>query len=157
MSASTKPFRIRRLLSLPFLLAALVLELLPWGAVLIFAPAPDVRSRATFSYFDLTPYGYANFGPFLTAVGTCALLLLAVIFCLRGKPALLKAATILSGVLVVTSLMPLLSGLERFSLVGALITLALAAELACLLVIRHREAAGAAEAQTDAAVPPPAE
>ena len=156
MSASTKPFRIRRLLSLPFLLAALVLELLPWGAVLIFAPAPDVRSRATFSYFDLTPYGYANFGPFLTAVGTCVLLLLAVIFCLRGKPALLKAATILSGVLVATSLMPLLLGPYYFTLMGALISASFAAELACLLVIRRWETAGAAEAQTDAA-PPPAE
>lgn len=49
------------------LAAALVLELLPWGAVLVFGrPAEDGtigRFRETFSYFSLTPAGYANFFP----------------------------------------------------------------------------------------------
>ncbi len=156
MSFFAKPFRIRRLLCLPLLLVALVLELQFWSAVVIIGPAPAANEslRLTYSYFNPTPCLHANFGPFLTAMGTCALLLLAVIFCLSGKPALLKAATILSGVLVATSLMPLLLGPYYFTLMGALISASFAAEFACLLLIRHWEAAAR---QAVAAAPLPAE
>ena len=39
----------------------IVLELLPLGAVCIFATSPTERLKETFSYFSLTPFGYANF------------------------------------------------------------------------------------------------
>jgi len=41
----------------------IVLELLPFGAVCIFATSPTERVKETFSYFSLTPFGYANFAP----------------------------------------------------------------------------------------------
>ena len=54
-----------------------VLELLPWGAVCVFAGAPgspEGRVRETYSYFDPLPFGYANLGPLMTAVLSCVLL-----------------------------------------------------------------------------------
>ena len=43
----------------------IVLELLPLGAVCIFATSPTERVKETFSYFSLTPFGYANFAPLI--------------------------------------------------------------------------------------------
>ena len=48
----------------------IVLELLPLGAVCIFATSPTERVKETFSYFSLTPFGYANFAPLITAILT---------------------------------------------------------------------------------------
>ena len=59
-----------------FLALAFVLELLPIGAVLVFAPSPEERLRVTVSYFDLVAFGYANFAPLLTGILT--------VFCLAG-------------------------------------------------------------------------
>ena len=66
-----------RLLILPII--TIILQILPCGAVLVFAPSPTERVRETFSYFNLTPFGYANFAPFITALLTCIILLLALI------------------------------------------------------------------------------
>ena len=48
----------------------IVLELLPLGAVCIFATSPTERVKETFSYYSLTPFGYANFAPLITAILT---------------------------------------------------------------------------------------
>ena len=48
----------------------IALELLPFGAVCIFATSPTERVKETFSYFSLTPFGYANFAPLITAILT---------------------------------------------------------------------------------------
>ena len=73
------------------LIAILVLEVLPYGAVLHFANPEGEPFRETFSYFDLTPYGYANFGPFITAILMCVLLILSVIklFVDKGEKAIM--------------------------------------------------------------------
>lgn len=120
-----------------FPIAALILELLPYGAVLNFGhPAEDgtmIYSRATYSYFDLTPFGYANSGPFLTAMLTCALLLFAVIFCIRGKIIFLRISRILTGIAVFTSIMPLFLGIEVYSIIGLAITILLLIEFIYLV------------------------
>ena len=59
-----------------FLALAFLLELLPVGAVLIFAPAPGETLRVTVSHFDLTAFGYANFAPLPAGLLT--------VFCLVG-------------------------------------------------------------------------
>ena len=56
----------------------IVLELLPLGAVCIFATSPTERVKETFSYFSLTPFGYANFAPLITATLTVAIFLLSL-------------------------------------------------------------------------------
>jgi len=113
-----------RLLILPII--TIVLEILPYGAVLVFAPSPTDRVRETFSYFSLTPFGYANFAPFITAMLTCVVLLLALISIKQTR--VCKALFIVSLIAAVISLLPLAFGFSYFSIVGVIITLMLAAE-----------------------------
>ena len=104
----------------------IVLELLPLGAVCIFATSPTERVKETFSYFSLTPFGYANFAPLITATLTVAIFLLSL-FSLKKK-GVLKALFVLSIITVVISLLPLMYGLNYYTLVGAFITATLVIE-----------------------------
>ncbi|HWQ74259.1 MAG TPA: helix-turn-helix domain-containing protein [Syntrophomonas sp.] len=60
-------------------ITALAFEILPYGVVLHFAPGPGETIVKTYSYFSLTPFGYANFFPLLTGILTVAAVLLSVI------------------------------------------------------------------------------
>lgn len=103
----------------------IVLELLPLGAVCIFATSPTERVKETFSYFSLTPFGYANFAPLITATLTVAIFLLSLFSLKKG---VLKALFVLSIITVVISLLPLMYGLDYYTLVGAFITVTLVIE-----------------------------
>lgn len=105
----------------------LILEILPYGAVLNFA-GPEESIRRTFSYFSLTPFGFANFGPFITAVLTCILLLLLIVCYVSEKEDLLQKAKVVTYIAIATSLAPLLYGIHNFSVVGFLISLTLVLE-----------------------------
>ncbi len=103
---------------------AIVLEVLPFGAVCNFAtPEKAEPIRKTYSYFDLTPYGYANFGPFLTAICTVALLITAILFLFREGKGLLFALRFVSLAATLFSLMPLMLGYHYYSVLGGVITL----------------------------------
>ena len=104
----------------------IVLEALPLGAVCTFAPSPTERVRETFSYFSLIPFGYANFTPLITAILTVVILLLSLIS--LKKDSVFNALFVLSIITAIISLMPLMYGLNNYSLVGALITIALVTE-----------------------------
>ena len=104
----------------------IVLEALPLGAVCIFATSPTERVRETFSYFSLIPFGYANFAPLITAILTVVILLLSLIS--LKKDSVFNALFVLSIITAIISLMPLMYGLNNYSLVGALITIALVTE-----------------------------
>ena len=104
----------------------IVLELLPLGAVCIFATSPTERVRETFSYFSLTPFGYANFAPLITATLTVAIFLLSL-FSLK-KNGILKVLFTISIIAAVVSLLPLIYGLNYYTLVGAFITATLVIE-----------------------------
>ncbi len=67
------------------LLAALVLEALPVGAVIVFAPGPDSRVARTFSFFSLIPPGYADFFPLLSGVCTVMAALLTTLLLIRRR------------------------------------------------------------------------
>lgn len=123
-----------RLVLLPA--AAVLLELLPYGAVLNFGVQAEDGSietiQRTYSYFSLTPFGYALFGPLLTAILSCLLVALGVLYLWRGKgKAALKGLSVIA---VLLSLSPLLYGVTYFSALGAVISALLLAEavLACL-------------------------
>ena len=119
----------KRFLYLVLPIITLILEVLPYGAVCIFASSPTDRIRETFSYFDLTPFGYANFAPFLTALITCLIFILLLIYWLKGNAVFaIKAKNILY-VALVMSLGPLVFGIAYFSVVGGFITASLLAEL----------------------------
>lgn len=111
---------------------AIVLELLPYGAVLNFAPGPGETLRKTYSYFSLMPYGYANFGPLLTALLTCVILLLTVVLLFKDSKGIRKSIFVCSIIAIVTSLMPLMFGFSYFTVVGGCITVVLVAE--CLVM-----------------------
>ena len=108
-------------------LIILILELLPYGVVLNFANPEGEPFRETFSYFSLTPFGYANFGPFITAILSCILLVSVIIYVLKGK--LKKFSIILGIVTCVVSLSPLLFGLQYYSVIAGCITFLLGLEV----------------------------
>ena len=119
----------KRFLYLLLPIITLILEILPYGAVCIFATSPTETIRETFSYFDLIPFGYANFAPLLTAIITCLVFVLLLIFCIKGNVRMAVIAKNMLYVAIVISLGPLVYGIEYFSLVAGLITLSLVAEL----------------------------
>ena len=122
----------KRFLHLIFPAAALILEILPYGAVCNFANPEGEPWRETFSYFSLVPFGYAHFFPFLTAVLTCIICGVMAIYCLNGSNKIKSAAKTLLFIGTALSLCPLVLGISFFSVMGAFITLSLAAELALL-------------------------
>lgn len=126
------------------ILAVLVilLELLPYGAVLRFGSPDGIESVHYTSYFDLTPYGYANFGPFFTALLSVAIFILSF-FPKRGCTI---AALVCNVSAFLTSLLPLIMyGPQYYSLVGGLISLVLAGGLVVRLVFK--KAANSSSAQ----------
>ena len=115
----------KKLIMLCTTLIALVLEILPYGAICNFANPEGETWRRTYSYFDLTPFGYANFAPFIVALLTCVLIILIVVSLVSKKK--MKAPILaVSAIATVLSLVPLLYGIRFFSVVGAFITVALA-------------------------------
>ncbi len=112
------------LVLLPIITVAL--QVLPSGAVLIFAPSPTVTVKRTYTYFSLMPLGYMNFAPFMTALLTCVVLLLALISIKRNN--FNKAVFIVSLVATIISLLPLIYGIDHYSVVGGMITVMLTAE-----------------------------
>ena len=106
---------------------ALICEILPYGAVLNFWNPEGEPFRETYSYFNLTPFGYANSAPLITAILTCIIIVVTVIFLIKPKRTAAKALAVLSLITYVISLMPLLFGISFFSIVGGIISTALAA------------------------------
>ena len=113
--------KMKKLLLVSFPIIAFVLELLPYGVVLNFANPEGEPWRRTYSYFSLTPFGYANFGPFITAILTCALLALAVIYLFKPRKGLKTAILNVSGFATVASLMPLMFGFDYITVIGNLL------------------------------------
>ena len=110
----------------------IILQILPYGAVCNFGNPNGEPWRRTFSYFSLTPFGYANFAPLLTAIVTCAVVVLLIVYCFTDKDSIIKITKVSLCVAVVLSLCPLVLGIKNFSVVGGLITVALVAELLLL-------------------------
>ena len=115
-------------------LTALIFELLPSGVVLRFAnPDGDPWVR-TYCYFDLTPFGYANFGPLIAGVLTCVLLLLVVIYLLKPRKGLNTALMNVSGFAAVAAFAPVMFGVEYLTVIGIVVGLLLAATFgACFI------------------------
>ena len=111
----------KKIITLALLLSALILEILPYGAVCNFANPEGEPWRKTYSYFSMIPYGYGDFGPLITAILTCILLVIIVLSLLLKKN-WSKSISIISAIATLTSLAPLMFGISNFSLVGAMIS-----------------------------------
>ncbi len=115
----------KRYLMSTLIIATLILEILPYGAVLSFANPEGEPFRRTFSYFSLVPFGYASFGPFLTAVMTSVLLILATVYCFRSTEKTLKSIKIVAFLALIFSILPFFRGVRYLSVVGVLISVCL--------------------------------
>ena len=124
------------LLLLP--IVTLILEILPFGAVCNFANPEGAPYRITYSYFDLTPFGNANFAPFLTALATCAMLLLVAICVFGSKETLLSKIETVNAIAILLSLCPLLFGITYYTVVGGMITAALVLQMAVLYYFKKK-------------------
>ena len=128
-----------RFLSLVCPVTSLILELLPWGAVLNFGQPDGEPIRQTYSYFSLTPFGYANFGPLITAVLSCVLLVLSITAAIRPVQRLWRANGNVAIVAALVSLSPrVMFGARSFTPSGGAITLLLVAHTVLMIVLLKR-------------------
>ena len=118
--------KIKKSLFVVLPLVALILELLPNGVVLNFANPEGEPWRRTYSYFSMMPFGYANFGPLITAILTCILLVLVTIYLFKPRKGLNTAILNVSGFATAASLMPLMFGFDYITVIGVIITVLLA-------------------------------
>lgn len=129
----------KRLLLLIAPVIAVVLECLPNGVILKFADGPNSTFTVTYSYFSLTPFGWAHFGFLPAAALTCVLLLLTVIYTFTAKEGLAAAAaglSIFAGLLSLSAV--IMFGLEYLSIINAAVALLLFAEAALLLITKTK-------------------
>jgi len=117
----------KKLMLLLLPLAALILEVLPNGVVLRFANPEGEPWVRTYSHFDMTPFGYANFGPLIAAVLTCVLLVLALIYFFKPRKGLKTAIMNVSGFATVAAFAPLMFGTDYLTVVGIIVGVLLAA------------------------------
>lgn len=126
-----------------FLLAitilTLILELLPYGAVLEFAHmSPDLTLsyyEQHFSYFDPMVYGHGHFGPLLTVVLTCILAVFAVLAVFLEGRTIWIALRVVSVLTLLCSLTPMLTGC--YSPVGVAISVLLL--VTCIISLKMEE------------------
>ena len=121
-----------------FVLATFILELIPNGAVLNFANPEGDSWRRTYSYFSMTPFGYANFGPLFTAILTCVLIVLVCVSWFKFSKRLNRTITIISGIATAISLLPLMFGIEHITVIGIIITVLLAATFAASFIKENK-------------------
>lgn len=119
--------RTKKYISLIIMVMVVILELLPYGAVLNFGRPPEEGGvwRETYSYFSLTPFGYANFGPFLTAMLSVVILLHILVSVLFKTDKLWKGVKVEAAIASVLSLLPVVYGFEYYTGIGFAITILL--------------------------------
>ncbi len=122
--------RNKKHISLLITAAIIVLEILPYGAVLNFGRPPEEGEaiRRTFSYFDLTPFGYANFAPFLTAIISCVMAVFVIVSIFNDSEIIASAIKVLAVAGFVISIMPLTLGMRYYTITAAIITAFFAAQ-----------------------------
>ena len=120
-------------------ISALCAELFGKGAVCVFAVSPEKTQTTLFSYFSLVPFGYANFGPFITAVLTTVIVVLSVVLFTKKAQKITKCLTVLSIAAAAAALLPLIMlGGAYFNLVSYIITVILTA-MAVMTVFVKKE------------------
>lgn len=124
----------KRLVYLILPIITLILEIIPYGVVLRFG-RPYMNGeigyfKEYYSYFDMMPFGYGHFFPFITAWITCLILLLMVFYCVKGSQGVAIAVKAILSFVIFISIFPyFFMGIEYVTLVGSLITSTLIAQV----------------------------
>ena len=112
-------------------LAALLLELLPGGVKMRFmAPPGQAPTIKMTSYFDLLPFGYANFAPLITAILTCVLLGAVLLYAVMGTPGWCRFAKYTALIAAAVSVCPVFMG--AYTLIGGIISALLLCQMVWL-------------------------
>ena len=111
---------------------ALVLEMLPIGAVMVFATSSTECTIEVYSYFSMLPVGYANFAPLLTGILTILIILLGVIALFRFD----KAASIRRTIFV-CSIISLLFSIVPVFLFGTVGMTAASYAVSCAILLSN--------------------
>ncbi len=134
----TANFKIGSISAMALAVIALVLEALPGGAVLIFSDGSGNGIVSTYSYFSLTPFGYANFAPLITGLLTIALLIMVVVGFIKAGGKKLRTATIVvNAIAVLVSFSPLIYGIHYYNTIGAAITAVLVLMLGMVVMAKN--------------------
>ena len=115
----------KRVLLLITPIMTLILEALPYGVKMNFATADSTITRYT-SYFDTLPYFYAMFSPLITAVLSCAIFIVLLIYCFLGNRVLLIIVKVL---LYIALILSVWHSLFYITVLSVLITLSMVIEL----------------------------
>ena len=118
----------KRLLLLITPIMTLILEALPYGVKMNFATADRTITRYT-SYFDTLPYFYATFSPLITAVLSCAIFIVLLIYCFWGNRVLLIIVKVL---LYIALILSVWHSLFYITVLSVLITLSMVIELVAI-------------------------
>ena len=120
--------KVARIIAAGCLLGALVLQIIPGSATLVFS-GPDYHNVEYLSCFDLSLVGFANFPPFLSAVTNAATVLMMGILLLFKKRKLANKIYICTIVAAIFMVLPGLLSIEYIPFMGfaAAILLALSA------------------------------
>ena len=131
--------RKRSFFLLAMTILTLILELLPYGAVLEFAHmSPELTLgyyEEHFSYFDPMVYGHGHFGPLITAGLTCILASITVLSIFFEGRAVRIALRVVSVLTLLCSLTPMLTGC--YSPVGMAISALLL--VTCIISLKKEE------------------
>lgn len=126
----------RKILAIIPLILAIILEILPLGAAIrTYTPTGGMNAQ-TFSYFSLTPFGYANFTPLIVGVLSCVILVMAAAGMFAKIPK--KPVAALSVLATVLSVFPAFMGC--YNLFSWIITMLLAAWTAAFLAFVRDDA-----------------
>ena len=125
--------------SLAALTVSLVLEILPYGAVLNFGNPDGSVIRRTYSYFSMMPFGYANFGPLPAALLTVVILIgTAALFAVRAPQPKLNTVMLTCAIIAfLFSVLPVIMfGWSSISSIGIIISCLLLAGVVLLSLAR---------------------
>lgn len=118
-------------------IAAIITELLPLGAVMKFGLVSDsglITFRfENYSYFDVTPFGYAMFNYMICAVLTAITAMLSLLWIFFGKKRQ-TPITVTSAIALVMSVVPYFFG--TFNIFTVIISALIAAVLALSVIIQ---------------------
>lgn len=125
--------RVKKIFAAVLPLVMLILEAVPSGAVLVFTVPTESgvfeSVKMTYSYFDPTPFGYANFGPLFCAATTVCLAIFALLGLFVRSEKANRAAKIFSVLTLAFSLLPIAFGADYMSVVGVVVSVLSVAEI----------------------------